>query len=214
MILDIACGAILIVFGLIGLFRGFAKQIYGVLSIFIGFIGAYLLLMPVYNLLYDLFLKGVVDGLAGLLAPLTFLDSYAAEFGKTTATLFAEWAMLLVLYVVLFIVVSLVWKFFKIFFKICDLPVIKVFDRIFGLILGLAFGVILVGAVLLLWTSALNWTFIPEGVTTAMADALAFISDGGFAVKPFILDHMDVVSGFFGQIWDLICKGYSAVTAA
>ena len=214
MILDIACGAILIIFGLIGLFRGFAKQIYGILSIFIGFVGAFLLLMPVYNILYDLFLKSVVDSLAGMLAPLTFLDAYAAEFGKTTASLFAEWIMLAALYIVLFIVITLVWKLFKVFFKICDLPVIKVFDRILGLFLGLAFGLVIISAILLIWTSALGWTVIPEGITTAMADALALISDGGFVAKPFILDHMDKVSAFFVSIWDLICKGYSAVVAA
>lgn len=212
MILDIICGVILIVFGLIGLFRGFAKQIYGILSIFIGFVGAYLLLMPVYNLLYDLFLKGVVDGLAGALSSFTFLNDYAAEFGKNTGTMIAEWVMLAAVYVVLFIVISLVWKLFKLFFKICDLPVIKVFDRILGLFLGLGFGGVLICAILLLWTSALSWTFIPEGITTAMASALDTISNGGFVIKPFLLDNMNVISGFFGQIWDLICKGYAAVT--
>jgi ethanolamine transporter len=84
------------------------------------------------------FFGNLVTTISGLFKNLTFLDSYASAFGKTTATLLTDYLVMLIVYVVLAIALGLVWKLVKIIIEpISDLPFIKVFDRILGLALGI-----------------------------------------------------------------------------
>ena len=100
MILDIICAAAIVLFGLIGYFRGFARQVFGLLSGIVALVGAYILLKPAYELVYDLFLGSIIESVGASLSSLKFLDKIAIPVGKTTGTLLAEYVSMVVLYIV------------------------------------------------------------------------------------------------------------------
>ena len=213
MILDIICGAVLLLFGLIGFFRGFARQVFGLLSGFVALVGAYFLLGPVYNLLYDMFLGSIIESIGGSLSFLKFLDKFAATAGKTTGTLLIEYVVMFLLYGVLTIVVGIVWKLLKLItHPICDLKGIKVFDKIFGVLLGFFWGILLVTALIYFATIISGWKFI--GLSDTVNDLLATLSEGSFFSKRFIVDNLDKIEQFFADTWQTIIKGFNAVTAA
>ena len=215
MILDIICIAITLLFAIIGCSRGFARQVFKLLSGFVAVIGAYFLLRPVYNLLYDMFLGSLVETVSGLLSSLTFLDTFAATVGKTTAVLLTEYVFMLVLYIALVIVVGLVWKLLKaIVFPICDLKGIKFFDKLLGLVFGAAKGLLIPCALVYLATIATGWSFIPENIATSITDVINQISANSFLSEKYLLANLDKVEIFFADIWNLIIKGFDAVKAA
>ncbi|MBR2384130.1 MAG: CvpA family protein [Clostridia bacterium] len=213
MILDIVYAVVLVLFGLIGFFRGFARQIFGLMSGFVALVGAYFLLMPVYNLLYDLFLGSIIESVGSSLTFLTFLDTFAATAGKTTGVLIMEYLTMFVLYLVLCVLVGFVWKLLKLItHPICDLKGIKFFDKFFGVLLGFVWGVLFVTAIIYLATIVSGWKFI--GMSDTVNELIATLSDGSFFSKRFILDHLDKVEIFFADTWELIKKGFNAVKAA
>ena len=215
MILDIIFVAFVLLFAIIGLVRGFARQVFSLASKLVSLIAAYFLLMPIYNLLYDMFLGSIVESIGSSLASLTFLDTYAATFGKTTGSLLAEYVILLALYVALSIVVGIVLKLLKkIVYPICDLKGIKFFDRIFGLALGAAFGLLIPCAVLYLATIAAGWSFMPANLATTITDLIASLSKDSFLSEKYIIANLDKVELFFSQIWDLIRKGFDLAKSA
>lgn len=54
MVVDIVCGALLLIFGLFGVFKGFARQIFKFASFFAAVIGAFLLVKPAFDFCYAL----------------------------------------------------------------------------------------------------------------------------------------------------------------
>ena len=66
MVVDIVCGALLLIFGLFGVFKGFARQIFKFASFFAAVIGAFLLVKPTFDFCYALgFGKSWYDAMAG-----------------------------------------------------------------------------------------------------------------------------------------------------
>ena len=215
MILDIICGIILILFGLIGYFRGFARQIFGLLSGFVAVIGAFILLHPAYDLLYELFLSSIVEGIGSALSFLTFLDKTALPVGKTTGILLAEYLCIALVYVVLVLLVGIFWKLLKtLVHPICDLKGIRIIDKILGVILGLVWGILLVIALLYFARVIAGWKFVPEGISSSILNLIDSLSSGSFFVKPFILDYMDKIHTYFAQTWSLLKKGFLTVKNA
>ncbi len=211
MILDIICIAFALLFALIGFIRGFARQVFSIFSGIAAVIGAYFLLRPVYNLLYESFLGDVVKGIGDSLSGITFLDEFAATFGKNTGSLLAEYLILFVLYIALTIVVGILWKILKkIVHPICDLKGIKFFDKLLGIALGVAWGLLIPCSLVYLATLASGWSFMPEGVSTAINDLLATLSKDSFLCEEYLIGNLDKVELFFSKIWDLIRKGFVA----
>ena len=218
MILDIICVAFVLLFAIIGCVRGFAKQIFKVLSLVAALIGAYFLLMPVYNILYDLFLGPIVESLGETLSSiefLNFLSDHAATVGKTSGLLLTEYVVLFVLYIALVLVVAIVWKILKsICHPICDLRGIRFFDRLLGFVLGAAKGLLIPCALIYLATLAMDWSFIPANITTIVQDVIDMISANSFVSEKYLLANLDKVEAFFADIWSLITTGFNAVKAA
>ena len=213
MILDIICAAVVVLFGLIGYFRGFARQIFGILSGFVALVGAYLLLKPAYELVYDLFLGSIIESVGGSLGFLTFLDSTALPLGKTTGTLLVEYASMFVLYIVLAFVVGIAWKLLKLIaHPICDIRGIRFFDKTFGILLGFVWGILLIVA--LLYVATLVAGFEKFGLTKTINDVLEMLTDGSYFSKQYIVDHLDKIETFFADVWNLIKKGFTTVKAA
>lgn len=210
MILDIVCGVILVLFGLIGFFRGFARQVFSLLSGFVAIVGAFFLLMPVYNLLYELFLGSIIESIGSSLTFFSFLDTFAQSAGKTSGVLIMEYVFILLVYLVLVIVVGLLWKILKsIVHPICDLKGIKVFDKIFGVLLGFVWGALLIIAILYILYLIPGWSFASSFAPT-ITDLVASLSDGSFAIGPYVLENLDKVEVYFADLWDLIRKGFVA----
>lgn len=213
MILDIICAGVVLLFGLIGLFRGFARQIFGILSGFVALIGAYLLLKPAYEIVCELFLASIIKSIGGSLSSLTFLDSVAIPAGKTTGILLAEYASIFVCYVVLVFLVGIAWKLLKsIVYPICDVKGIRFFDKTFGFALGCVWGILLV--VGLLYVATLVAGFEKLGLTATINDLLASLSADSFFSEKYILSNMGKIETYFADVWNLICKGFSKIKAA
>ena len=205
MILDIAAGVILLIFGIIGLVRGFARQVFSVFGKIVTLIGAFLLIKPIYTLCADLFINSFVEMLAGVFGNLTFLDSFASTVGKTTATLLAEYAVMLILFVVLVIVLGLLLKLVKkIIIAICDLPIIKFFDRLAGLILGLGWGLLLVFVIVYLWNFLMGWSVVPANFAETLTNAYNTVANGSIVVKPYLVDNFATIESYFVEIWKFI----------
>ena len=193
MILDIICGAILVVLGLIGLFKGFAKQVFGIPSLIAGLIGAYALLIPVHNFCYDLFIAGIAESLAGILGGWTDL------------------VVMILLYIVLTIACAIVWKILKfICFPFCDRPFWRFFDRILGLALGLCWGAIIAGALLFLVELIPTWSFIPANVGEMITSTMATMSEGSVVVKPIAWEYLEMAKKFILDIWASIAATFAA----
>ena len=214
MILDIAAGVILLIFGIIGLVRGFARQVFSAFGKIVTLIGAFLLIKPIYTLCADLFINSFVEMLAGVFGNLTFLDSFASTVGKTTATLLAEYAVMLILFVVLVIVLGLLLKLVKkIIIAICDLPIIKFFDRLAGLILGLGWGLLLVFVIVYLWNFLMGWSVVPANVAEMLTKYYDLIAEGSIVVKPYLVDNFATIEAYFVEIWKFIKGGMQTVAA-
>ena len=65
MVVDIVCGALLLVFGLFGVFKGFARQIFTFVSFFAAIIGAFLLVRLAFDFLYGFdFFRNWLDAMS------------------------------------------------------------------------------------------------------------------------------------------------------
>ena len=210
--IDIICGAILLIFAIFGLFKGFARQVLNFFSGFIAIVGAFFLLKPVFNLLsgFDFF-GNLVTTISGLFKNLTFLDSYASAFGKTTATLLTDYLVMLIVYVVLAIALGLVWKLVKIIIEpISDLPFIKVFDRILGLALGIFWGALLAFGLIYLWAFLKDISFISNSVPQ-IGEFYDSIVLADSYVKTYVVGSFDKITEFIMSIWNLLLEGVSKV---
>ena len=210
-ILDIVCGAIIIVFAIFGVCKGFARQVLKLASGIVAVVGALLLLKPVFDILYSLdFFKGIVDSLSGMLGGITFLDTYAATFGKTTGVLLAEYVSMAVVFIVLAIVLGLVWKLLgKIILPICDLKFIRFFDRLFGLVLGVVWGALLAFGLIYVWSLLKDWSVISSNVPVIGEIYATITNDDGY-VKNYVVNNFDKVTKFFTDVWTFIKSGVLA----
>ncbi|MBQ7373604.1 MAG: CvpA family protein [Clostridia bacterium] len=210
MILDLVCTAVIIALGVVGLVRGFAKLVLGLFNGLVAVVGAYFLFMPVYNLLYSLFLGNVVESLGASMAGITFLDSYAQTVGKTTGVLLAEYIAMFVVYVVLSFAIGLTWKLLKkLICKIFELPVLNIVNKIAGTLLGIFFGFVIVFTVLYVWNLIGTLSFVSEEARVSVLNALNQASQGSVIIKPFIIDNFAVFTEFFSKIIELILSGFN-----
>ncbi len=202
MIIDIVCGVVLLAFALIGVFKGFARQIFKFLSFFAAIIGGFFLVKPVYDLLYGnvSFFKTWVNGFADVINQVAFikniLGSYAESVGKTAGLLLSEYVFKLVLFIIISIIVGLLFKLLKkIVFPIADMPVINVFDRILGLIYAVAWAVVILVGLLLLTERVLAPNI--AAVKTFFDDQMS----NGFVVGKYLMEYVNKIGDY---LWNLI----------
>ena len=202
---DIIFIAILGLFCLIGLIRGFAKQILGLVSGIVGLIASFFLLSPTFNFLsgYEVF-SALIDKLgASINIDFAFLAAIAESAGKTQGTLVAEYIVKLVLLIVLAIVLGLVIKLIKkIILAIVSLPVINVLDKILGLALGAFWGLLLIFGVFLI----LFWL----KDNAAVASLIDLLAPSGSLAETYIVGNVGLVHDYLAMVWDFITGKVSA----
>ena len=198
MVVDIVCGALLLIFGLFGVFKGFARQIFKFASFFAAVIGAFLLVKPAFDFCYALgFGKSWYEAMAGAFNTDGWLGAlgqkitdYAASCGKTSGQFWAGIVMNVCLFVALLK---------KIVFPIADMPVIKVFDRILGLILGLFWACLIIVCVILLLDQAIapNVKAVNDWLVKTKADSPI--------VGKYLWDYIDKIGYTIYDIVKFIC---------
>ena len=209
MSIDIICGIILLIFAIYGVFKGFARQVFKTVSFFVALLGAFLLIKPVYDLLYGFsFFSGWVSSFAnvinGWIDNVSFwtkieevlkLQEFAEQFEKTAGLLLSEYVFKFGLFVILIIVLTLIIKLLKlIIFPIADMPVIIVFDRLLGLALGVLWAmVIIVAGLLIINLLSMNFTAVSNWATTELST--------NHIVGKYIYAHISTIGEY---LWTII----------
>ena len=148
-IAEFVCIGIIVLFALIGLLRGFAKQIVSLCCWFFALIGAILLVRPVFNLVFvdeNALLPNVLPKFADVMA---FCDGFLGDMATARGlasggTLAANWIIMLGILLILWIVVTIVFKIVKLIFRPFTTVAnpIKPVDKILGFVLGAVIGVL------------------------------------------------------------------------
>lgn len=210
-IADIICIAVLALFALVGLIRGFAKQMVTVLGWFFALITALLLVKPTFNLLFvqeGAAFAGVADSFGGILAfcnDIGFINDYAVSLNAswTGGILMARWIILLGIALVLWIVVTIIFKILKLIFNPFaegDNP-IKAVDKILGLVFGAVWGAVLIFFVLLV-------AYFLKDTVSIVGEYLNeyVIKPDGFVNKYAYFYVNDWLAAFFKGVWDFFAS--------
>lgn len=146
-IAEFVCIGIIVLFALIGLLRGFAKQIVTLCCWFFALIGAILLVEPVFKLVFaadNAPLHNVLSSFAGVMAFCDgFLGDMAAARGLASGgALAANWIIMLGILLILWILVTIVFKIVKLIFRPFTTIAnpIKPVDKILGFLFGAVIG--------------------------------------------------------------------------
>lgn len=153
--IDFVCIGIILLFCIIGLFRGFAKQLSSLFGWFLALIAAIVLTPICYKILFadDGALAGFRETFEGFFSFLSIaqVEKLSVEFGiSSCGVLFARWVIMVVMILLLWIVITIVFKLFRLIlspfsFSGCH---VGAFGRIIGAIFGLALGCAIVLALL------------------------------------------------------------------
>ena len=145
-IIYIAAGAILLLFALIGLVKGFARQLFGLFAGVAALVGAFFAFKPVYHLLADnlAFINSFRDIIANFLSSLNLIVDFLGKLGTTTLNL-ANYTIYAIIYLLLVIIIALLYKLIRaIAIKISSTGFLRVLDKILGLVFGAAIGAVVV----------------------------------------------------------------------
>lgn len=205
-IIDIVVAVLLLVFGIFGLVKGFARQVLSILSFIFAIVVGFFLLKPVYNLLYDKvgFFASWVNSLGESLkgVNLSFLAELAEKAGKTQGALLSEYIFKAAVFILLAVIAGILFKIVKKILEcIVSLPVINVIDRILGVALGF-FWVLLIVVILLLIATALRdkVPFLDTFMTSQ-------VEKDGCLVNKFIVANLDKIKTYFTEIFNFL-KGF------
>lgn len=145
--IDFICIGIMVLFGLIGFWRGIAKQLMTLFCWFFSLIAAIMLVPVFYKLLFAdgaamASLRVSLEGVFKLFS-VSKLDEIAAANGIASGggAIMARWIIMLVLFLLLWIIVTIIFKLLKLALKPLTnkAPLFEV-DRIIGLLFGIAIG--------------------------------------------------------------------------
>lgn len=190
MILDVLCIVVVIVMCAIGFVQGFAKFILGMFNGLVAFVGAYFLFMPVYGLLYTLFIEQIISSLG--------------------SPIIAEYVAMLIVYVLLSFAIAIGWKFLKkLICKIFELPLLRTINKIAGIVLGVFYGVAISFILLYVWNFIGTASFIPESVATPVLNALNQMSASSVIAKPVFINNFDWFTDLLIRVIDTIIYGYN-----
>ena len=202
-LVDIIVAVIFLGLGVVGFFRGFARQVLGVLGKLIAIIGAFMLIKPIFGLLMNLdFFAGLVESLGEAMSGINigFLEPIAEAAGRTQGYIVSEFIFKIVVFIIIAIIVGLLYKLVKaIIIRFVGLPGIRWVDRALGAILGLVWAFILVVGLLFVLHYVGNRVeavgnfmveFIPEGCLTDK-----WIMANLDILKQYVLDFINFVKG-------------------
>ena len=196
---DIIFIAIIAAFALVGLIRGFAKQILGLISGLVGLVVSFFVLVPIFNFLMGIeFISATVESIgAGINVNIAFLQPIADAAGKTQGALVAEYAFKLILFIVIALVCGLLLKAIKkIILAIVSLPVINAVDKLLGLALGAVWGVLLVGIVFLVlyWLKDIS----------AVGGLIPTLAPEGSLADKYLVANMETIKQYFTELINFV----------
>ncbi len=201
--IDLVCIGFLVLFGLIGLLRGFAKQMMTLLGWFFSLLTAVILVPVLYKLLFTDggALESFRTSFEGLFASLTIpaLDEMAVTYDVSSGgTILARWIIMFGLLLLTWIVTAIIFKLVRMIFRPFAYSEggVKAFDRILGIFLGIVIGAA-VFAVVLGILSLLRDTF------TGIDDLLTkYLTDESLTVK-YLSPIFDKVGEFFKGVFNV-----------
>ena len=201
--IDLVCIGFLVLFGLIGLLRGFAKQMMTLLGWFFSLLTAVILVPVLYKLLFTDggALESFRTSFEGLFASLTIpaLDEMAVTYDVSRGgTILARWIIMFGLLLLTWIVTAIIFKLVRMIFRPFAYSEggVKAFDRILGIFLGIVIGAA-VFAVVLGILSLLRDTF------TGIDDLLTkYLTDESLTVK-YLSPIFDKVGEFFKGVFNV-----------
>ena len=201
--IDLVCIGFLVLFGLIGLLRGFAKQMMTLLGWFFSLLTAVILVPVLYKLLFTDggALESFRTSFEGLFTSLTIpaLDEMAVTYDVSSGgTILARWIIMFGLLLLTWIVTAIIFKLVRMIFRPFAYSEggVKAFDRILGIFLGVVIGAA-VFAVVLGILSLLRDTF------TGIDDLLTkYLTDESLTVK-YLSPIFDKVGEFFKGVFNV-----------
>ena len=143
--IDFVCIGIMLLFGLIGFFRGFAKQLRTLLGWFTALVVAVLLVPLLYKVLFTGggALESVCTSLEGLFSFISIhnLEEAAVKYNLSGSdAFFARWAIMLVLLLLLWIIFTIIFKLIRIPLRsYIEAPVAGI-DKALGVMFGIFIG--------------------------------------------------------------------------
>lgn len=146
--IDFVCIGIMLLFGVIGFFRGFAKQLRMLLGWFVALIVAVLLVPPIYKVLFTGggALENVCVSLEGLFSFVSVpnLEKAAVKYNLSgSGAFFARWTVMLVILLLLWIIVTIIFKLIRIPLRsYIEAPVAGI-DKALGVMFGIFIGFML-----------------------------------------------------------------------
>lgn len=201
--IDLVCIGFLVLFGLIGLLRGFAKQMMTLLGWFFSLLTAVILVPVLYKLLFTDggALESFRTSFEGLFASLTIpaLDEMAVTYDVSSGgAILARWIIMFGLLLLTWIVTAIIFKLVRMIFRPFAYSEggVKAFDRFLGIFLGVVIGAA-VFAVVLGILSLLRDTF------TGIDDLLTkYLTDESLTVK-YLSPIFDKVGEFFKGVFNV-----------
>jgi len=201
--IDLVCIGFLVLFGLIGLLRGFAKQMMTLLGWFFSLLTAVILVPVLYKLLFTDggALESFLTSFEGLFASLTIpaLDEMAVTYDVSSGgAILARWIIMFGLLLLTWIVTAIIFKLVRMIFRPFAYSEggVKAFDRFLGIFLGIVIGAA-VFAVVLGILSLLRDAF------TGIDDLLTkYLTDESLTVK-YLSPIFDKVGEFFKGIFNV-----------
>lgn len=201
--IDLVCIGFLVLFGLIGLLRGFAKQMMTLLGWFFSLLAAVILVPVLYKLLFTDggALESFRTSFEGLFASLTIpaLDEMAVTYDVSSGgAILARWIIMFGLLLLTWIVTAIVFKLVRMIFRPFAYSEggVKAFDRFLGIFLGVVIGAA-VFAVVLGILSLLRDTF------TGIDDLLTkYLTDESLTAK-YLSPIFDKVGEFFKGVFNV-----------
>ncbi len=202
-LIDWICIGFAVLFGLIGLLRGFAKQMITLLGWFFSLLTAVILTPILYKWLCadGGALASLRTSFEGLFASLTIpaLSDMATNYGAPSGgAILARWILMLGMILLSWIVIAIVFKLIKMIFRPFAYSEggLKVFDRILGVILGIAIGAAIFAVILGILS-------LLRGQITAIDELLTkYLTDESLTVK-YLSPILDKISEFFKGIFEV-----------
>ncbi len=151
--IDFVCIGIMLLFGLIGFFRGFAKQLRTLLGWFMALVIAVLLVPPIYKALFTGggALESVCTSLEGFFSFISVhkLEEAAVKYNLSgSGAFFARWTAMLATFLLLWIIFTIIFKLIRIPLRsYIEAPVAGI-DKALGVMFGIFIGFMLTVVIL------------------------------------------------------------------
>ena len=209
-IVDIVCAAVLLILGLIGLFKGFIRQIMAMVSGIVALILALFTLKYVYEFLYGLdFVKETITAVGGNInVDWAILKGIADSLGKTVGVMLAELGFALILFILLAIVFGLLIKLLKkLLTMIADLPGINIIDRILGFALGLFW------AALILFVVFFVLYLVKDSVSAINEFLTNNVPESSYTNK-WLIQNLNTIKDYIVQVFEAIKGAFMGTATA